>query len=75
MPGRPCVLVHSRLGRTVKGHNLQDKTAGLPERHSCPLLPGEPAAGSSSALREMETQGKKFVMLPFFGYPRKCLGT
>lgn len=30
---------------------------------------------SSSALREMETQGKKLVMLSFFNYPHKCWGT
>lgn len=36
---------HSRLGRTVKGQDHQEKSPGLPERHDCPWLHGVCALG------------------------------
>ena len=64
------VLV-SFLGKTGKGYSYQNKITGLPERHNCPRLHGVSALGTisyllgyytSSVLREIETQGKKFVV-------------
>lgn len=67
------------LGRASKGHNYQEKIPGLPERRKTQLSFVTWGVclwyHSSFALREMESQGKKCVMLSFFSYPHKCLGT
>lgn len=39
------ILFHSSLGRTVKGHSLQDKTTRQPERNYRPLLNGMSSLG------------------------------